>query len=189
MKKMHLTKRQRHNVTGYLFMAPFLILFLLFTIIPVVVAFGTSFTNYNMIETPEFIGLTNYKLLFLDDKEFITALKNTFVFAFISGPISFLGSFVMAVLINNLRKYRNVFSLLFYAPSLVSSISISVVWMYFFSNDRYGLLNNLLMNLGLIGKPVQWTSDIATVLGVVIFVSVWTSMGTNIYVGTSKRAC
>lgn len=179
MKKLHLTNRQRHNVTGYLFMAPFLILFFTFTIIPVVVAFCTSFTEYNMIEPPKFIGLTNYKLLFLDDKEFITSLKNTFVFAFISGPISFLGSFVMAVLINNLRKYRNVFSLLFYAPSLVSSVSISVVWMYFFSNDRYGLLNNFLIKLGIIGTPIQWTSDIATVLGIVIFVSIWTSMGTN----------
>lgn len=179
MKKLHFTNRQRHNVTGYLFMAPFLILFFLFTIIPVIVAFCTSFTEYNMIESPKFIGLTNYKLLFLDDKEFITALKNTFVFAFISGPISFLGSFVMAVLINNLKKFRNVFSLLFYAPSLVSAVSISVVWMYFFSNDRYGLLNNFLINLGIIGSPIQWTSDISTVLGVVIFVSVWTSMGTN----------
>lgn len=179
MKKIHLTNRQRHNVTGYLFMAPFLILFFLFTIIPVLVAFCTSFTEYNMIESPKFIGLTNYKLLFLDDKEFITALKNTFVFAFISGPISFLGSFVMAVLINNLKKFRNLFSLLFYAPSLVSAVSISVVWMYFFSNDRYGLINNFLMNLGIIGGPIQWTSNISTVLGVVIFVSVWTSMGTN----------
>ena len=179
MKKLHLNNRQRHNVTGYLFMAPFLILFFLFTIIPVIVALCTSFTEYNMIESPKFIGLTNYKLLFLDDKEFITALKNTFVFAFISGPISFLGSFVMAVLINNLKKFRNVFSLLFYAPSLVSAVSISVVWMYFFSNDRYGLLNNFLINLGIIGSPIQWTSDISTVLGVVIFVSVWTSMGTN----------
>ena len=179
MKKLHLNNRQRHTVTGYLFMAPFLILFFLFTIIPVIVALCTSFTEYNMIESPKFIGLTNYKLLFLDDKEFITALKNTFVFAFISGPISFLGSFVMAVLINNLKKFRNVFSLLFYAPSLVSAVSISVVWMYFFSNDRYGLLNNFLINLGIIGSPIQWTSDISTVLGVVIFVSVWTSMGTN----------
>ena len=179
MKKIHLTNRQRHNVTGYLFMAPFLILFFLFTIIPVVVAFCTSFTEYNMVEEATFIGLTNYKLLFLEDKEFITALKNTFVFAFISGPISFLGAFVMAVLINNLKKYRNVFSLLFYAPSLVSGVAISVVWMYFFSNNRYGLFNNLLINLGLIDKPVQWTSDISIVLGVVIFISIWTSMGTS----------
>lgn len=179
MKKSKLTISQRRSILGYLFMAPFLILFFLFTIVPVAVAFGTSFTEYNMIETPKFVGLTNYKLLFMDDAEFITALKNTFVFAFISGPVSFLGSFVMAVLINNLKKFRNFFSLLFYAPSLVSSVSISVVWMYFFSNDSYGLLNNVLSALGLINEPIQWLSDTSIVLWVVIIVSVWTSMGVN----------
>ncbi len=174
-----LTNRQRHNVVGYLFMAPFLILFFLFTVIPVVTAIILSLTNYNMIETPQFIGLTNYRLLLMDDNEFITGLKNTLVFAFISGPLSFLGSFVMAVLINNLKKFRNLFSLLFYAPTLVSSVAISVVWLYFFSGDRYGMINNLLIQIGIIKDPIQWTSNTAVVLWVVIIVSVWTSMGVN----------
>ena len=174
-----MTNRQRHNVVGYLFMSPFLILFFLFTIIPVVTAVILSLTNYNMIETPQFIGLTNYRLLLMDDNEFITALKNTFVFAFISGPISFLGSFVMAVLINGLKKFRNLFSLLFYAPTLVSSVAISVVWLYFFNGDRYGLINNILIQLGLINDPIQWTTDTSVLLWVVIIVSVWTSMGVN----------
>ena len=77
-----LTNRQRHNVVGYLFMSPFLISFLLFTIIPVVTAIILSLTNYNMIESPRFIGLSNYRLLLMDDSAFITALKNTMVFAF-----------------------------------------------------------------------------------------------------------
>ena len=174
-----MTNRQRHNVVGYLFMSPFLILFFLFTIIPVVTAIILSLTNYNMIESPQFIGLTNYRLLLMDDNEFITALKNTFVFAFISGPISFLGSFVMAVLINGLKKFRNLFSLLFYAPTLVSSVAISVVWLYFFSGDRYGLINNVLIQIGLINDPIQWTTDTSVLLWVVIIVSVWTSMGVN----------
>lgn len=178
-EKRGLTSRQRHNITGYLFMSPFLILFFLFTMIPVVTAIILSLTNYNMIETPQFIGLTNYRLLLMDDNEFITALKNTFVFAFISGPISFLGSFVMAVLINNLKKCRNLFSLLFYAPTLVSSVAISVVWLYFFSGDRYGLINNALIRIGLLREPVQWTSNTSVLLWVIIIVSVWTSMGVN----------
>ncbi len=174
-----LTNRQRHNVVGYLFMSPFLISFFLFTIIPVVTAIVLSLTNYNMIETPEFIGLSNYRLLLMDDSEFITGLKNTLVFAFISGPLSFLGSFVMAVLINNLKRFRNLFSLLFYAPTLVSGVAISVVWLYFFNGDRYGLINNFLIRLGVISDPIQWTSNTGTVLWVVIIVSVWTSMGVN----------
>ncbi len=174
-----LTNRQRHNVVGYLFMSPFLISFFLFTIIPVVTAIVLSLTNYNMIESPEFIGLTNYRLLLMDDSEFITGLKNTLVFAFISGPLSFLGSFVMAVLINNLKKFRNLFSLLFYAPTLVSGVAISVVWLYFFNGDRYGLINNLLIQIGVIKDPIQWTTNTSVVLWVVIIVSVWTSMGVN----------
>ncbi len=174
-----LINRQRHNVVGYLFMSPFLISFFLFTIIPVVTAIVLSLTNYNMIETPQFIGLSNYRLLLMDDGEFITGLKNTLVFALISGPLSFLGSFVMAVLINNLKRFRNLFSLLFYAPTLVSGVAISVVWLYFFNGDRYGLINNFLIRLGVISDPIQWTSNTGTVLWVVIIVSVWTSMGVN----------
>ena len=178
-QRRRLTNRQRHNVVGYLFMSPFLISFFLFTIIPVVTAIVLSLTNYNMIETPQFIGLSNYRLLLMDDSEFITGLKNTLVFALISGPLSFLGSFVMAVLINNLKRFRNLFSLLFYAPTLVSGVAISVVWLYFFNGDRYGLINNFLIRLGVISDPIQWTSNTGTVLWVVIIVSVWTSMGVN----------
>lgn len=153
-------------------------LFALFIILPVLISFGMSFTNYNMIESPDFLGITNYKLLILDDAEFLIALKNTLVFAFISGPIGFLGSFVMAWLINNL-KARNLFSLAFYAPSITSGVALSVVWLYFFSSDRYGLINNTLINLGVLSEPIQWTQDVSTVLPVVILISIWMSMGTG----------
>lgn len=164
---------------GYLFMSPFLLFFFLFTLLPVIVSMGLCFTNYNMMEKPSFIGLTNYKLLIMDDREFLIALKNTFIFAFVSGPVSFIASFVMAWLINNLKKLRNLFSLAFYAPSIVSSVAISAVWLYFFSSDSYGLFNSWLMQLGFISQPIQWTSDSQYVLGVVIFISIWMGMGTG----------
>ncbi len=174
-KRFHI---KRKTWVGYAFMMPFLILFALFIILPVLISFGMSFTNYNMIESPDFLGITNYKLLILDDAEFLIALKNTLVFAFISGPIGFLGSFVMAWLINNL-KARNLFSLAFYAPSITSGVALSVVWLYFFSSDRYGLINNTLINLGILSEPIQWTQDVSTVLPVVILISIWMSMGTG----------
>ena len=164
---------------GYLFLAPFLVLFLLFTLIPVLIGIFLSFTNYNMIEAPSFIGITNFKSLILDDKEFIISLKNTFLFAFISGPISLLMSFVLAWVINGLRKTRQLFALAIYAPSIVSGTAISVVWLYFFSGDAYGLINNFFMKIGLISEPIQWTSDPAYILGVVIFISIWMGMGTG----------
>ena len=166
---------------GYLFLAPFAILFTVFIIVPVFTALGTSFTNYNLIQTPEWLGITNYRLLFLEDDIFLTALKNTFIFAAITGPIGYIMSFVMAWLINQL-KLRNAFSLAFYAPSITSGIAMAVVWMYFFSSDRYGLINNLLLRFGLILEPVLWNLDQKTILPVIIVISIWMSMGTGFLV-------
>ena len=162
---------------AYLFMAPFLVFFSLFTLIPVVVAMGLSLTNYNMMETPSFIGITNFKGLILDDEIFLIALKNTIIFSLISGPISFLASFIFAWLINNLRKLRNFFALAFYVPSITSGVAMSVVWLYFFSPDSYGLINSAMSRIGLISEPIKWTMDPKYILGVVIFISVWMGMG------------
>ncbi len=161
---------------GYLFLAPFLIAFFLFVLLPVLASMALSFTNYDMINTPKFIGMTNYRLLLMDDDVFLLALKNTMIFAFISGPIGFFGSFIMAWLINDL-KARNVFALAFYAPSLTSGVALSVVWLYFFSSDRYGLINNILIRLGLISDPIQWTLNSDTILPVIMIISIWMSMG------------
>lgn len=171
----------RKSLTGYLFMLPFLVLFIIFIMIPVIVALYTSLTNYNMLQPPEWLGLTNYKLLFMDDDVFLIALKNTFIFAFITGPIGYILSFVTAWIINQLR-FRNIFSLAFYAPSITSGIAMSAVWLYFFSPDRYGLINNVLINLGVINEPVLWTIDTRYILAVIIIISVWMSMGTGFLV-------
>ena len=114
-----------------------------------------------MINPPKFIGLTNFRELILSDDVFLISLKNTLIFAVIAGPIGFLGSFIMAWLINNItaKPVRNLLSLAFYAPSITSSIALSAVWMYFFANDRYGLINNVLINLGIINDPNQWSTD------------------------------
>lgn len=173
MKKRFFTRK---DLVGYLFLAPFLIAFIIFVLLPVLAAFILSFTNYDMLNPPKFVGITNYRLLLMDDDIFLTAIKNTMVFAFVAGPIGFLGSFVMAWLINGL-KARNAFSLAFYAPSLTSGVALGVVWLYFFSPDRYGLINNLLMNIGLISEPILWTQDARTILPVVIIISIWMSMG------------
>lgn len=180
-KKRKLTLNARFNIYGYAFLLPFVLLFFLFTIIPVFVAFFQSFTRYDMINPAEFVGLNNYKLLLMDDDIFITAMKNTMIFACITGPLCFLLSFFIAWTINQM-KCRTIFALGFYAPSVLSSIAISVVWMYFFSGDRYGLINNILINIGLISTPIQWTTDSNYVLWVIILVQIFMGMGTNFLV-------
>ena len=108
-------------------------------------------------------------------------MKNTMIFACITGPLCFLLSFFIAWTINQM-KCRTIYALGFYAPSVLSSIAISVVWMYFFSGDRYGLINNILINIGLISTPIQWTTDSNYVLWVIILVQVFMGMGTNFLV-------
>jgi len=162
--------------TGYLMLAPFLILFTIFIIIPVIYGLVLSFTHYNIVQPMRWAGLSNYVQLFTRDDWFLQAMGNTWRFAIIAGPIGFVCSFVFAWVINQLR-FRNGFSLAFYAPSIVSGLAMSVVWLAFFSSDRFGHVNNLLLRLGLINEPLLFTLNPALIMPVIIFVSVWMSMG------------
>ena len=171
--------RQYH--TMYLFMLPFLILFVIFVIAPVLTAIYLSFTYFNMLEPPKWIGLSNYRLLFLEDDIFLIAIKNTLLFAMITGPLSYVISFTLAWFINRLRV-RQLYTLAFYAPSITSGIAISVIFLYLFSNDRYGVLNYLLIQVGLITEPINWLTEQSTIMPVIIIISLWMSMGTSFLV-------
>lgn len=176
--RVYRTNWFQRNYKGYLFILPFFALFFLFTILPVATSIYQSFTSYNMLQPAKFVGLDNYKNLFLNDDIFILAVKNTAQLAVIVGPLSFVLSFIMAWIISTL-KFRSMFSLAFYVPSITSGVAMSVVWMYIFSPDRYGLLNNVLLKTGIITDPILWTMDTSKILGVVIFISAWMSMGTG----------
>ena len=143
---------------------------------------GTSFTNYNMIQRPGFVALDNYAFLLLDDDVFLKALQNTLIFALVTGPAGYLASFFMAWIITLVKKGKGFFSLAFYAPSLTSGVAMSTIWLIIFSGDRYGYLNNLLLKLGILTEPILWTSDSDYVMGVVMLISVWMSMGTGFLV-------
>ena len=136
------------------FFLPFFVLFTLFVLAPVVQSVFYSFTNYDLLKRNDFVSFNNYKQLFLNDEIFLLALKNTMVFACIAGPVSYILSFVMAWILNDM-KGRTIFALAFYAPSITSGTAMAVIWTYFFSSDSYGLINNFLMNLGLISSPIS----------------------------------
>jgi multiple sugar transport system permease protein len=173
-----LWKEIKRHKTSYLFLAPFMGLFTLFTIIPVVTSFVLSFTYYNMIEPPKFIGWSNYKLLFVDDDLFIKAIANTLKFAVVTGPVGYIMAFLLAWLISQIPvKYRFIYTFFFYTPAITSSIAISVVWLYMFSGDRYGLINYWAMKLGILNEPWLWLQNIKTIMPVLIIVSLWMSMG------------
>ena len=167
----------RKNKTAYFMIAPFMILFFLFTIIPVFLSLVLSFTSFNMLEWPKFIFMDNYITLFLDDELFITALKNTLIFAAVTGPVSYILSFVVAWFINELPpKIRAVVTLIFYAPSI--SGNVYLIWATLFSSDTYGWANAILMKLGFIDTPILWFQNAKYVMPLCIIVALWMSLGT-----------
>ena len=125
---------------SYVMIAPYFILFFLFTVLPVLASIGISFTDFNMLETPNFVGWRNYIKLLLDDDVFKKAFKNTIIFAVITGPLSYIMCFLFAWIINEFKgKLRAFLTLIFYAPSI--SGNAFMVWAIIISGDRYGYLN------------------------------------------------
>lgn len=156
-------------------LAPFMIFFLIFTVIPVVMSFPISFTDFDVISYPEFVGLSNFYTLFLSDKVFLQSIKVTLIFACFTGPVSYVMCFLLAWLINELpQKLKTIFTLIFYIPSMAG---VYTVWKIIFSGDSYGHLNSVLMDIGIITQPVQWLTDSRYILGVTIAVQLWISLG------------
>ena len=163
------------------FFLPFFILFTLFVLAPVVQSVLYSFTNFDLLKRNDFVGFNNYKQLFLNDEIFLLAFKNTMIFACIAGPVSYILSFIMAWVLNDM-KGRTLFALAFYAPSITSGTAMAVIWTYFFSSDSYGLINNFLLNLGIISSPILWNQSVKLILPVCIFIQIWMGMGTGFLV-------
>ena len=159
-----------------LMMSPFLVLFILFTILPVLSSMVLSFFSYDMVKKLSFIGFDNYLRMFSGDEIFPLVLKNTLVFAIITGPLGFLLSFVLAWFVNEFSpKVRTLLSFLFYAPSLVGNAYY--IWEVAFSNDSYGYINSMLLSLGFITEPILWLKDSDYVFTIIVVVQLWQSMG------------
>lgn len=162
----------------YYLMAPFLVLFAVFTILPVIMSIVLSFTNFNMLQLPDFVGWNNYKRLFIADREFIIAIKNTLILALVTGPVSYILAFVIAWLINELpKKMRSIMTLVFYAPSI--SGNAFLIWTIIFSGDVYGYANAYLMEFGITSEAIQWLKDPKYILLIVILVQLWMSLGVS----------
>jgi len=160
----------------YLFLAPYAIIFLLFYVSPVLISIFFSFTYYNILEPPKFIGLRNYINLLLADDVYLISMKNTFVMAAITGPIGYIAAFLFAWFINELPRYIRAFvTLVFYAPSI--SGAVFMIWALIFSGDAYGYINGLLMNLGILNQPILWLTDPKYMMPVMLVVILWMSLG------------
>ncbi len=177
-KRQLLWKNIKKSKHYYILMAPYAILFLTFTIVPVLMSLGISFTYFNTLEPPRFIGLDNYIKLFLEDEVFIIALKNTLILAVVTGPVSYLMAFVFAWLINELRpRLRSFLTLIFYAPSI--SGNAFLMWLLIFSGDVHGYANAFLIKYGFIDNPILWLKDPNYMMLVIIVVQLWLSLGVS----------
>ncbi|WP_028608910.1 carbohydrate ABC transporter permease [Paenibacillus harenae] len=174
----NVARELRKNKHYYLLMSPYMLIFFTFTVIPVVISLALSFFYFNMLEFPRFVGWQNYSRLFLGDDVFMIALKNTFMFAVVTGPVSYIACFLFAWIINELSpKVRAFMTLVFYAPSI--SGNVFFIWLIVFSGDSYGYLNGFLMRFGFILEPIQWLSNEQYILPIIIIVQLWLSLGTS----------
>lgn len=168
----------KRNKTAYIMVAPYMLIFTCFTVLPVVLSLVISFTNFNLLQIPDIIWFDNYIRLFLDDDIFILAFQNTMIFAAIVGPVSYIMSFLVAWFINELSpRIRAIVTLIFYAPSIAGQVYL--IWGTLFSSDRYGWVNAMLLELGIINKEIAFFQDADYVMPLCIIVALWTSLGTS----------
>ena len=178
-KKTKAARREHGNKAAYGFLAPYVILFTAFIIIPMVVAIGLSFTSYDTIQMPTFKGFLNYiNLLTADDIFMQKVLPNTIIYALIVGPGGYILSFLVAWALAQVSSVpRTVLTVIFYSPSMTGATSMTVLWKIIFSGDQMGYLNSWLMKLGVIDAPIIWLLDSRYLLPIIIIVALWSSMG------------
>lgn len=178
-KTTKISRRERSNKAGYLFLFPYALLFTIFILTPVCLAAVLSFTNFNVIQFPKFVGFLNYINLITSDEVFMQyVLPNTVKYALIVGVGGYVLSFLLAWALANLPgKLRTVFALILYSPSMTTGVAMAVLWKIMFTGDQTGYINSWLMDLGIINEPIIWLVNSNYLLPIVILIGLWSSMG------------
>ena len=154
----------------YLLVSPWIIGFLLFTVVPMAVSLYLSFTQWNVLTPPKWIGFDNYVTMFTKDPEFYQSLKVTISYVITSVPLRMITALFLAVLLNEATSAIGFFRTAFYIPSIVASVAAAVLWQWIF-NPRFGPINGLLRVFGIAGP--NWFNDPKTALWGIVIMSVW----------------
>ncbi len=170
--------RNKQNLIGKLFVAPPVLLFLVFTLLPMIMAIGLSFTDYDIINAPKFSGLRNFTKL-LHDEFFWIALKNTCYYTVLYVPLGLLLSLGTALFLNSERRMVGLFRTLFYLPVLSSSVATATLW-FWILNPQLGLLNGILGMLGIAGPAWLYDSKLAMIS--IVMMSLWAGFGGNMMI-------
>ncbi len=182
LKLASLRSKRNEKISTALLVTPYILLFTTFIVVPIIVAWGLSLTHFDLIQAPKLtepFGMFNYVMLITQDENFLKyVIPNTIKFAIIVGPGGYILSFVMAWMLSQIQAGpRKIISLALYTPSMVGGVFISVVWRTVFSGDVDGYLNAILLNSGMIDEAIQFLQSPDYLLNIMIFVSLWSSMG------------
>jgi len=177
--RSRVARKSQFNKAGYVFLSPYMILFATFILAPVVMAVILSFTNFDTIQFPKFVGFLNYINLLTSDEVFMQyVLPNTVKYALIVGVGGYVLAFLLAWALANMTKWpRTIFSLILYSPSMTAGVAMSVLWKIMFTGDQTGYINSWLMDIGIINEPIIWLTNADYLLPIVIIIGLWSSMG------------
>lgn len=169
----------KNSITLFLLVLPYLLGFFIFIVLPIIIAIYLSFTNFNTVSMPKFIGLDNYiSILTRDDLFMKYVIPNTLTFSFVAGPIGFIMSFFLAWILAQLpKRSRTILALIIYSPSMAAGATMTIIWKTLFSGDVNGLLNSYMLQANLIDQPIQWLQDVNYLMPIMIIVTIWGSMG------------
>ncbi len=170
------------NKISYLFIAPSILVFTIFFLIPIAVSLYLSFTEYNVFQSPRWIGLQNFKEIF-NDSLFWKALVNTIVYMAITVPLGVIISLSISIILNAKVKLNGLFRTTFLLPTVTSIVALSIIWKWLYRGGKYGLINAVLMQFGI--QSVEWLFDPRFTLPAIMVMSIWAGLGTNIILFTA----
>lgn len=169
-------KALKESTVYYLIMAPFMLLFFTFGLLPILASMVLSFFDYDMVSAPIFVGFDNYLRMFTRDQAFFSVVGTTLKFALLVGPGGYILAFILAWMINEFPRPIRVFlTFVFYVPSLVGNALY--IWQIMFSGDSYAYVNNMLISFGFITEPIQWFQSTEYNFTLIVIIQLWMSMG------------
>jgi len=177
MRRTNILTKLNDKKWSYIFIAPAVILFLVFVLGPLVASFYWSFTEYNGIHSPKWVGLENYKNIFFNDHRFWKSVRNTIFYTVGVIPPGVILSLLLAIAVDQQIRFKNFFRVIYFIPSITSVIALSVIWKWLFAGEKYGLINYLLISLGL--KPIDWLMSPVWTLPAIMIMSIWAGIGYN----------
>jgi len=170
-------QRLNRQKVSYLFIALPALLFFVFQLAPVFISFFWSFTRYDVVHAPQFVGLANYRNILFDDPLFWKAILNTVLYVIGVVPIGVCFSLILAVAIDQKIKFKNFFKSIFFLPTVTAIVAVSVIWKWLYAGEKYGLFNYWIMKLG--GQPVDWLASPTWTLLSIMIMSIWAGVGYN----------